>query len=81
MIRLEHVGACLIVDGGRQYLPGDFIEVEEITAGLKCLIAEGRLVIESDTKATKEIVAEVKAKSKRKEAKTITEAETGNEYK
>ena len=81
MIRLEHTGACLIVYKGENYLPGDTLEVEEINDGLKILIAEGRLQIDGDTKATKEIVAEVESKSKRKEPKTISEAEAGNEYK
>lgn len=81
MIRLEHTGACMITFRGVNYMPGEFIEVEEINAGLKSLIAEGRLQIDGDTKATKEITAEVKAKSKRKEPKTIDEAQTGQEYK
>ncbi|ATI17092.1 hypothetical protein [Escherichia phage IMM-001] len=81
MIRLEHTGACMITFRGVNYMPGEFIEVEEINAGLKSLIAEGRLQIDGDTKATKEIAAEVKAKSKRKEPKTIDEAQTGQEYK
>lgn len=81
MIRLEHTGACMITFRGVNYMPGEFIEVEEINAGLKILIAEGRLQIDGDTKATKEIVAEVKAKSRRKEPKTIDEAQTGQEYK
>lgn len=81
MIRLEHTGACMITLRGVNYMPGEFIEVEEINAGLKSLIAEGRLQIDGDTKATKEIVAEVKSKSKRKEPKTIDEAQTGQEYK
>lgn len=81
MIRLEHTGACMITYRGVNYMPGEFIEAEEINAGLKRLIAEGRLQIDGDTKATKEIVAEVKSKSKRKEPKTIDEAQTGQEYK
>ena len=81
MIRLEHTGACMITYRGVNYMPGEFIEVEEINAGLKSLIAEGRLQIDGDTKATKEIVSEVKSKSKRKEPKTIDEAQTGQEYK
>ena len=81
MIRLEHTGACMITYRGVNYMPGEFIEVEEINAGLKSLIAEGRLQIDGDTKATKEIVAEVKSKSKRKEPKTIDEAQTGQVYK
>lgn len=81
MIRLEHAGACMITFRGVNYMPGEFIEVEEINAGLKSLIAEGRLQIDGDTKANKEIAAEVKAKSKRKEPKTIDEAQTGQEYK
>lgn len=81
MIRLEHTGACMITFRGVNYMPGEFIEVEEINAGLKSLIAEGRLQIDGDTRATKEIVTEVKSKSKRKEPKTIDEAQTGQEYK
>ena len=81
MIRLEHTGACMITFSGVNYMPGEFIEVEEINAGLKGLISEGRLQIDGDTKSTKEIVAEVKSKSKRKEPKTIDEAQTGQEYK
>lgn len=81
MIRLEHTGACMITYRGVNYMPCEFIEVEEINAGLKILIAEGRLQIDGDAKATKEIVAEVKSKCKRKEPKTISEAEKGLEYK
>lgn len=81
MIRLEHTGACMITFRGVNYMPGEFIEVEEINAGLKSLIAEGRLQVDGDAKATKEIIAEVKSKSKRKEPKTIDEAQTGQEYK
>ena len=81
MIRLEHTGACLIVYKGEKYLPGDTLEVDEICDGLKRLIAEGKLTIEGDTKATKQIAQEVVSKKKRKEPKTISEAETGNEYK
>lgn len=81
MVRLEHIGACSVNYKDKYYLPGDIIEADEICMGLKCLIADGILEIEGDTKASKQIVADAKAKSKRKEAKTITEAETGNEYK
>ncbi|HBM2295281.1 TPA: hypothetical protein LUL88_004395 [Escherichia coli] len=81
MIRLEHTGACMITFRGVNYMPGEFIEVEEINAGLKSLIAEGRLQVDGDAKATKEIIAEVKSKSKRKKPKTIDEAQTGQEYK
>lgn len=81
MIRLEHVGACLIVYKGEKYLPGDTFEVDEICDGLKRLIADGKLTIDGDTKATKQIAHEIVSKKKRKEPKTISEAETGNEYK
>lgn len=81
MIRLEHTGACLIIYKGERYLPGDTIEVDAICDGLKRLIAEGKLTIEGDTKATKQIAQEIVSKKKRKEPKTISEAETGNEYK
>ena len=81
MIRLEHTGACLIVYKGEKYLPGDAFEVDAICDGLKRLIAEGKLTIEGDTKATKQIAHEIVSKKKRKEPKTISEAETGNEYK
>ena len=47
----------------------------------KRLIAEGKLTIEGDAKATKQIAQEIVSKKKRKEPKTISEAETGNEYK
>lgn len=81
MIRLEHTGACLIVYSGEKYLPGDTFEVDAICDGLKRLIAEGKLTIEGDAKATKQIAQEVVSKKKRREPKTISEAETGNEYK
>lgn len=81
MIKLEHNGACMIVYKGERYMPGDTIEADELCDGLKRLIAEGKLEIEGDGKGTKEIAAEIKSKVKRKEAKTISEAETGNEYK
>lgn len=81
MIRLEHTGACLIVYKGEKYFPGDTFDVDVICDGLKRLIAEGKLAIEGDTKATKQIAQEVVSKKKRKEPKTISEAETGNEYK
>lgn len=81
MIRLEHTGACLIVYKGEKYLPGDTFEVDEICDGLKRLIAEGKLTIEGDTKATKQIAQEIVSKKKRKEQKTIDEAQTGQEYK
>lgn len=81
MIRLEHTGACLIVYRGEKYLPGDIFEVDAICDGLKRLIAEGKLTIEGDAKATKQIAQEVVSKKKRREPKTISEAETGNEYK
>lgn len=81
MIRLEHTGACLIVYRGEKYLPGDTFEVDAICDGLKRLIAEGKLTIEGDDKATKQIAQEVVSKKKRREPKTISEAETGNEYK
>lgn len=81
MIRLEHTGACLIVYNGEKYLPGDTFEVDAICDGLKRLIAEGKLTIEGDAKATKQIAQEIVSKKKRKEPKTISEAETGNEYK
>ena len=81
MIRLEHAGACLIVYKGEKYLPGDTLEVDVICDGLKRLIAEGKLTIEGDAKATKQIAQEIVSKKKRKEPKTISEAETGNEYK
>lgn len=81
MIRLEHTGACLIVYKGEKYSPGDAFEVDAICDGLKRLIAEGKLTIEGDTKATKQIAQEIVSKKKRKEPKTISEAENGNEYK
>ncbi len=81
MIRLENTGACLIVYKGEKYLPGDTLEVDAICDGLKRLIAEGKLTIEGDTKATKQIAQEIVSKKKRKEPKTISEAESGNEYK
>lgn len=81
MIRLEHTGACLIVYKGEKYLPGDTLEADAICDGLKRLIAEGKLAVEGDTKKTKEIAQEVISKKKRKEPKTISEAETGKEYK
>ena len=81
MIRLEHTGACLIVYKREKYLPGDTFEVDVICDGLKRLIAEGKLTIEGDAKTTKQIAQEVVSKKKRKEPKTISEAETGNEYK
>lgn len=81
MISLEHNGACLIVYKGERYLPGDTFEVDVICDGLKRLIAEGKLTIEGDTKATKQIAHEIVSKKKRKEPKTISEAESGNEYK
>ena len=81
MIRLEHTGACLIVYKGEEYLPGDTFEVDAICDGLKRLIAEGKLTIEGDATATKQIAQEVVSKKKRKEPKTISEAESGNEYK
>lgn len=81
MISLEHTGACLIVYKGEKYLPGDTFEVDAICDGLKRLIAEGKLTIEGDAKATKQIAQEIVSKKKRKEPKTISEAETGNEYK
>lgn len=81
MIRLEHTGACLIVYKGEKYLPGDTFEVDVICDGLKRLIAEGKLIIDGDTKATKQIAQEVVSKKNRKEPKTISEAEKGLEYK
>lgn len=81
MIKLEHNGACMIVYKGERYMPGDTIEADELCDGLKRLIAEGKLAIEGDGKGTKEVAAEIKSKFKRKEAKTISEAETGSEYK
>ena len=81
MISLEHNGACLIVYKGEKYLPGDTFEVDVICDGLKRLIAEGKLTIEGDTKATKQIAQEIVSEKNRKEPKTISEAETGNEYK
>lgn len=81
MVRLEHVGACSVHYENKYYLPGDFIEVGEISPGLKALIAQGILEIEGDSKTSKQIAQEVKAKSKRKEPKTIDEAQTGQEYK
>lgn len=81
MVRLEHIGACSVNYKDRYYLPGDIIEADEICMGLKCLIADGILEIEGDSKASKQIASEAKAKSKRKEAKTIDEAQTGQEYK
>lgn len=81
MIRLEHTGACMITFRGVNYMPGEFIEVEELNAGLKSLVAEGRLQIDGDTKATKQIAQEVISNKKRKEPKTISEAEKGLEYK
>ena len=80
MISLEHTGACLIVYKGEKYLPGDTFDVDVICDGLTRLIAEGKLTIEGDAKATKQIAQEVVGKKKRKEPKTISEAETGNEY-
>lgn len=81
MIKLEHTGACMIVYKGAKYLPGETIEADELCDGLKRLIAEGKLTIEGDYKATKEVAQEINSKKKRKEPKTISEAETGNEYK
>ena len=81
MISLEHTGACLIVYRGEKYLPGDTFDVDEICDGLNRLIAEGKLTLEGDTKATKKIAHEIVSKKKRKEPKTISEAESGNEYK
>ncbi|UXQ90390.1 hypothetical protein [Escherichia phage TR2] len=81
MIKLEHTGACMIVYKGAKYLPGDTIEASELCDGLKRLIAEGKLTIEGDYKATKEVAQEINSQKKRKEPKTISEAETGNEYK
>lgn len=81
MIKLEHAGACMIVYKGEKYLPGDTIEANELCDGLKRLIAEGKLTIEGDAKTTKQIAQEVISKKKRKEPKTISEAEAGNEYK
>ena len=81
MVRLEHVGACSVNYENKYYLPGDVIEVGEISSGLKALIAQGVLEIEGDSKTSKQIAQEVKAKSKRKEPKTIDEAQTGQEYK
>lgn len=81
MVRLEHIGACSVNYKDKYYLPGDIIEADEICTGLKALIAQGILEIEGDGKASKQISLEVKAKSKRKEPKTIDEAQTGQEYK
>lgn len=81
MIKLEHTGACLIVYKGEKYLPGDTIEADVLCDGLKRLIAEGKLTIEGDYKATKEVAQEINSKKKRKEPKTISEVESGNEYK
>lgn len=81
MVRLEHIGACSVNYKDKYYLPGDIIEADKICAGLKELIARGILEIEGDGKASKQIAQEVKSKSKRKEPKTIDEAQTGQEYK
>lgn len=81
MIKLEHTGACLIVYKGEKYLPGETIEADVLCDGLKRLIAEGKLTIEGDYKATKEVAQEINSKKKRKEPKTISEVESGNEYK
>lgn len=81
MIKLEHTGACLIVYKGEKYLPGDTIDADVLCDGLKRLIAEGKLTIEGDHKATKEVAQEINSKKKRKEPKTISEVESGNEYK
>lgn len=81
MIRLEHTGACFIMIDGKGYVPGDLIETEVLSAGIKQLIAEGRLTLADDPKESKKIAEEISSKRKRKEPKTISEAETGNEYK
>ncbi|AHY83163.1 hypothetical protein [Escherichia phage e4/1c] len=81
MIRLEHTGACFIMIDGKGYVPGDFIETKVLSAGIKQLIAEGRLTLADDPKESKKIAEEIASKRKRKEPKTISEAETGNEYK
>uniref|UniRef100_A0AAU6PXK1 Uncharacterized protein n=1 Tax=Escherichia phage ETEP102 TaxID=3117680 RepID=A0AAU6PXK1_9CAUD len=81
MITLEHTGACLIMMRGKRLLPGDTIEVDELSDGIKSFIAEGRLTISNDTKKQKQIVDEVVGAKKKKEPKTISEAEKGLEYK
>lgn len=81
MITLEHTGACLIVMRGKHLLPGDTIEVEELSDGIKRFIAEGRLTITNDTKKQKQVVDEIVGAKKKKEPKTISEAEKGLEYK
>lgn len=81
MIRLEHTGACFIMIDGKGYVPGDLIETEVLSAGIKQLIAEGRLALADDPKESKNIAEEIASKRKRKEPKTISEAEAGNEYK
>lgn len=81
-MKLLHKGACVIRLGAKDYLPGDSIEVEELSVGLKILVAEGKLEVEDDHKATKEIEQEVKSKAKTKrQPKTIDEAENGGDYK
>lgn len=82
MIKLEHVGACLIRFAGNDYLPGQIIEVDELNDGFKRLIAEGRLEVMEDRKATKKVIEEIESKKvKKKEPKTVDEAENGGEYK
>ena len=55
MIRLEHTGACFIMIDGKGYVPGDLIETEVLSAGIKQLIAEGRLTLADDPKESKKI--------------------------
>lgn len=82
MIKLEHVGACMIKFAGVSYLPGDVIEVDEINDGFKRLIRDKKLVIQDDSKATKEVIQEIEAKvRKKKVSKSISELENGGEYK
>ena len=82
MIKLLNVSASLIVFKGKMYLPGEVIEAEEISDSFKRLIAEGRLEVEDDRKATKAIAEEITSKKKvKKQPKTVDEAEDGGEYK
>lgn len=81
MIRLVNVAACLVRFKGSDYLPGEVIETDVLVDGLKRMVAEGRLEIEDDRKATKEVAEEIISKKKvKKQPATLKEAEDGGEY-